>query len=68
MSRAEKVASAAQRDLNQVENSMSLLKGQQTKAVKEATDMEKQVTEETEGDDLQNAITVAEEEIREREM
>ena len=47
---------------------MSLLKGQQTKAVKEATDMEKQVDEEAEGEDLQKAITIAEEEIRDREM
>jgi hypothetical protein len=64
---AEKASQVAQRELNQVESKLSLLKQQKVNAEKEAIDNENAVREQTEGEDLDKAIAEAESEIHDRE-
>lgn len=67
MSLAEKASAVAQKDLNQVESKLTLLRQQKIAAEKEASDNEFAVEEQTEGQSLDAAISEAEEEIRDRE-
>lgn len=57
----------AQKDLNQVESKLGMLRQQKTAAEKEASDNEQAVEEQTEGQDLEKAIEEAEAEIHDRE-
>lgn len=64
---AEKASAVAQKDLNQVESKLGLLRQQKAAAEKEASDNEQAVEEQTEGQDLDKAIDEAEAEIHDRE-
>lgn len=64
---AEKASAVAQKDLNQVESKLTLLRQQKKAAEEEANDNEAAVEEQTEGQDLDKAIAEAEEEIHDRE-
>lgn len=64
---AEKASAVAQKDLNQVESKLGLLRQQKTAGEKEASDCEQAVEEQTEGQDLDKAIEEAEAEIHDRE-
>lgn len=66
MTRAEKAALSTQRELTQIESSVSLLKQQTASAEKEIKEIDLQIAEETENQDLATAISDAEEEIRVR--
>ena len=68
LARAERAASAAQRDLTQVESSMSTAKNQKAKAEQEADTKQKRINEELEDHPtLEEAIVEAEREIKSRE-
>lgn len=64
---AEKASAVAQKDLNQVESKLGLLRQQKVAAEKEASENEQAVEEQTEGQEIDKAIEEAEAEIRDRE-
>lgn len=64
---AEKASAVSQKDLNQIESKLTLLRQQKSAAESEASENELAVEEQTEGQNLDAAIAEAEEEIHNRE-